>query len=45
MTLLLYEAKVRKLLPIPVTFEAVEDAFGLLGRGEATNCPLRRGKA
>jgi hypothetical protein len=43
MSVLLREAEVRELLPIAVAIEAVEGAFGLLGRGEAVNCPRRRG--
>lgn len=43
MSLLLREAEVRELVPIAMAVEAVEDAFGLLGRGEAVNCPRRRG--
>jgi ornithine cyclodeaminase/alanine dehydrogenase len=43
MAVLLREAEVRDLLPIVMAVEVVEDAFGLLGRGEAVNCPRRRG--
>jgi alanine dehydrogenase len=43
MSLLLRESDVESLLPIPEAIEVVEKAFGLLGRGEATNYPRRRG--
>lgn len=43
MSVLLREAEVRELLPLATAVEAVEYAFGLLGRGEAINCPRRRG--
>lgn len=43
MSLLLRETDVESLLPIPEAIEVVEKAFGLLGRGEATNYPRRRG--
>lgn len=41
MSMVLREAEVKELLPIGLAVEAVEDAFGLLGRGEAVNCPRR----
>jgi alanine dehydrogenase len=43
MYVLLREAEVQGLLPIAIAIKAVEGAFGLLGRGEAVNCPRRRG--
>ena len=43
MSVLLREVEVRELLPIALAIEAVEGAFDLLGRGEAVNCPRRRG--
>jgi ornithine cyclodeaminase/alanine dehydrogenase len=43
MTVLLREPEVEELLPIREAVEAVEDAFRLLGRGDALNCPRRRG--
>lgn len=45
MSLLLREAEVDELLTMPEAIEAVEEAFGLLGRGDAVNCPRRRGVA
>ncbi len=41
---MLREADVKELLSLPVAVEAVEEAFGLLGRGEAVNCPRHRGR-
>jgi alanine dehydrogenase len=43
MSMLLREAEVREFLPITTAIEAVEDAFSLLSRGEAVNCPRHRG--
>ena len=45
MSLLLREAEVESLLPIPEAIEAVEQGFGLLGRGEATNYSRQRATA
>jgi alanine dehydrogenase len=45
MSLLLRESEVDELLPMPEAIEAVEEAFWLLGRGDAVNCPRRRGVA
>jgi ornithine cyclodeaminase/alanine dehydrogenase-like protein (mu-crystallin family) len=45
MSLLLRESEVDTLLAVPEAIEAVEEAFGLLGRGDAVNCPRRRGVA
>ena len=45
MTTMLIEVEVRELLPFTVAVEAVEEVFGLLGRGEATNYPRQRGEA
>ena len=43
--MLLREPEVDELLTIPEAVEAVEEAFGLLGRGEAVNGVRRRGVA
>jgi alanine dehydrogenase len=45
MSLLLRESEVDELLTLPEAIEAVEEAFSLLGRGDAVNCPRRRGAA
>lgn len=45
MCLLLREPEVDELLTVPEAIEAVEEAFGLLGQGDAVNCPRRRGVA
>jgi alanine dehydrogenase len=45
MSLLLRESEVVELLTLPEAIEAVEEAFSLLGRGDAVNCPRRRGTA
>ena len=45
MTTMLSEGEVRDLLTFADAVEAVEDAFGMLGRGEATNHPRQRGEA
>lgn len=45
MSLLLREADVEALLPIPEAIEAVEHGFSMLGRGEATNYSRQRGTA
>lgn len=45
MSLLLRESEVDEHLAVPEAIEAVEEAFGLLGRGDAVNCPRRRGVA
>ncbi len=42
---MLTEAEVRDLLTFAEAVEAVEGAFGMLGLGEATNHPRRRGEA
>jgi alanine dehydrogenase len=45
MSMLLREFEVDELLTVPEAIEAVEVAFSLLGRGDAVNCPRRRGAA
>lgn len=45
MSLLLREADVEVLLPIPEAIESVEQGFQLLGTGEATNYPRQRGNS
>jgi ornithine cyclodeaminase/alanine dehydrogenase-like protein (mu-crystallin family) len=45
MAILLTEAEVERLLPMPVALDAVEAAFLRAGRGEATNQPRRRVRA
>ena len=42
MVLYLTEENVRQLLTMPITIEAVEEAFRLLGIGQAENLPRRR---
>ena len=45
MTIVLSEVEVRELLTFTMAVEAVEEAFGLLGSGEAMNYPRQRGEA
>jgi alanine dehydrogenase len=45
MSLLLRDFEVDEFLTMPEAIEAVEEAFELLGRGAAVNCPRRRGVA